>query len=73
MEIYNKGKRDFIIGRKDVISVDGSKPLEPKDALGKKYFHIIPETVCDINDAVALRLIKKYPKEIFQWGNAKKE
>ena len=73
MEIYNKGKRDFIIAREDMISVGGMQPEEPKDALSKKYFHITPDLVCDIKDGVAVELIRRYPKEIFQWGKSTKK
>ena len=70
MEIYNKGSRDIIIAREDLISLKGSKPEESKDALNKKYFHIQPEMVCEVKNEVALDLIKRYPKEIWEWGKS---
>ena len=69
MEIYNKGKRDIIIAREDLLSGGGP---EPTDALGKRYFHITPESVNNIKDEVASELIRRYPKEIFQWGKSHK-
>lgn len=61
MQIYNKGHRDIIISRKDVIS-------GIPEAMDKIRAHIVPEMVCDIKDSIAESLIKKYPKEIFKWG-----
>ena len=70
MEIYNKGKRDFIIARTDFLS---KNLKEATDAVGKKYAHIEPEMICEVSDAIAERLIKQYPGVIVQWGRAAKK
>jgi len=70
MEIYNKGKRDFIIARADFLS---KNIKEAGDAAGKIFAHIVPEMICEIKDEVAERLIKQYKGEIVQWGRAKRK
>jgi hypothetical protein len=69
MKIYSKSKRDIIIARSDCIDKDLP---EPKDKLSKKYFHIKPEMITEIQDDVAAKLMLMYPGEIVQWGDQKK-
>jgi hypothetical protein len=61
MEIYNKGSRDIIIARKDVIS-------GIPETMDKERAHITPDMVCEVSDATGEDLIRRYPKEIFRWG-----
>ena len=70
MEIYNKGKRDFIIARADFLS---KNLKESNDPAGKIYAHITPDMVCEVSDGVAERLIKQYPGEVVIWGKAAKK
>lgn len=68
MQIYNKGKRDFIIARNDLLS---GNVAEAHDAHGKKFAHITPDMQCEVTDEVAEQLIKNYPKEIIPFGGKK--
>jgi hypothetical protein len=73
MEIYNKGTRDVIIKRADIISVTEGELKDGADPISHKLAHIEPEMICEVKDEVAEKLIKLYPGEIVRWGKEVKK
>jgi hypothetical protein len=68
MRIYNKGQREFVIAKEDML-------LGPDSSLSvnKKHARIVPEQDYEVTDEVAERLLKNYPKEIIPFGRSEKK